>query len=464
MTLLKTKEFDQQFNRDLHFITINSRLPLWQKGSFKTKEWGDIVTDIDMTARVYFTPKLIDIVSNVLRKNRGGRSPFTFIHMAVGRYDGYDVPWTIDNNGGCDYEPQRTKVWFDTFKNSGLVPPYVMSYIQSKLFTDNMRISNLIDIENALNPYAEIVWTENDISKGFVQRGDKRYYLLNAMKTETPVLEYVYHYRGNEYVAIDVGLVDKKFTVPITDKMYRYYMDDWYKIMKTFRWKLPKSYKEAYFQTMNEITQLIALKYKIGLVEKLTKSNVLPPQQINALLDSTYVELDLLGINHKGIQLSVIANYLYEEVNKKLADSVQIYADKLVGSEQKKVFDRLSRGAQAQIPATQEQLATRRRTGIQCPFFATELDEYEQLTILAIHMDMDVELVVNCFSQVSIQLGKSVSQVIKDVVQPNDFSILVDGDEVILREHGQEKGRYSIRDKSKLQAYVLLKRKLITSV
>ena len=459
MTIIKTKEFDQQFQQDRHWIEINRNLPLWDKGSYKVKEWGDLVTDIDLQARVRYFPNLINIISNVLEKNRRKKSRFIFIHMAVGRYDGYDIPWTIDDNGGCDYDPERVKVWWNEFKNRSLVPDHIRRYIKSKLFDPEMRISNLIDVENALHPYAEIVWSEDDIRKGFIQRDGKRYDLLDVMKTETPVLEYVYHYRNNEYVAIDVGLVDNRFKVPIKNKIYLYYMEDWYRILKTFRWKLSENDKETYFQVMNGITNLIALKYQIGFIEKLAKGNVLPSQQIDSLLHNTYAELDKLGINHRGIELSEISKYLYENVNNILADSVKVYANKLENyDERKEILNRLSRGAQAHIPSTQEQLVLRRQNGFSCPFFATDLDEYEQLTDLAIRMDMDVELVINCFSRISIGLGKPVAQIIKDIVSPNQFSILIDKDKVVLKENGREKGRYPISLKTKLQAYVLLKR------
>jgi len=186
---------------------------------------------------------------------------------------------------------------------------------------------------------------------------------------------------------------------------------------------------------------------------------VLQSQQIDSLLDNTYAELDNLGINYRGIELSEISKYLYEKVNNILSDSVKVYANKIENyDERKEILNRLSRGAQARIPSTQEQLVLLRQNGFSCPFFATELDEYEQLTDLAIRMDMDIELVINCFLRISIGLGKTVAQIIKDIVNPNEFSILIDKDEVILRENGREKGRYSISLKTKLQAYVLLKR------
>ena len=456
--IIKTKDFDRQFHNDLHWITLNRNLPLQQKGSYKVKEFGDLITDIDLQALVYLNPKLIDIISGVLSKNRGGKSPFTFIHMSVGTYKGFELPWSIDDSGGCNYDPQLAREWFEQFKISALVPGHVLSYMENKLFSDDMRIRNLIDIENIIHPYAEIVWSEDDIRRGFVQRGSDRYYLLDEMKTETPVLEYVYHYRDAEYVAIDVGMVDKKFRVPPNGAMYRYYMDDWYKVMKTYRWKLAAADRPAYFQTMNGITKLIALKYQIGFIEKLSFFNVLPKHDMDALYDSTYAELDQMGVKYTGRKLSELVDVLYEQVNIVLRDSILFYANLLEPVEKEKILLRLARGAEARIPTTQKQLTDRRTVGVKCPFFPTDMDEYSFLTELALKLDMDVDRVVNCFSQVAIEMHKPVSQVIKDVIQPNNLSLVTTDTEVVLNEHGQVKARYPIADKGKLQAYILLKR------
>lgn len=457
MVLVKTKEFDIRFQQDKSWLEINRRIPLLEKGSYKVKEWGDIVTDIDLQAHVYFNSRLLDIIANVVSKNRRYNSPFIFMYMSVGKYDGYEVPWNIDESGDCDYNPEKVKVWWEEFKNTNLIPKDIKNYIFSKLFSDNMRISKLIDVENALHPYAEILWTENDIRKGFIDNNGKRYYLLHEMKTETPVLEYIYNYQNNEYVSIDVGLVDKKFAIPPIGKMYRYYTQDWYKIMKSFRWKIPTNKRTDYFKVMNEITILISLKHQLNLIQKLIKHKILSSQRINDFLNATYTELNKLSINYKGKQLNEIENYLYEEVNKKLENNVLVYANKIQDPERKKILNRLIRGAQAQIPVMQDQLLIRHRAGIQCPFFAVELNEYEKLTALAMRLDINVDLVVNCFSQIAIQLRKSVSQLTDEVIHDNGLSLLEIGGEVILRENGKERGKYMLSDKKKVQMYVLLK-------
>lgn len=460
MSIIKTKKFDQKLNNDISWITINKYQPLQISGSYKVKEWGDIITDIDYKARVYFTPKLLDIISNIIHKNKSKKSPFTILHMTAGKYDGYEVPWTIDETGGCDFDPTRAKEWFKLFKTKNLVTSNDLKYIEAKLFSDNMKIQNLIDIGYVLWKHYLIIWNLDDIHRGFVERKGKRYYLLEQMKTKIPVLRIIYHYQENKYVSIDLSLIDKKYKIPITMEMYRYYTNDWYKIMKSFRWKLPKEERVEYFKVMNSITKMIAIKYQLDFIELLKKYKGLTPIETDRLLVDLYEQIDscyVLGNDYRNLGLTVISTMLYEQVNKTLRDYVLFYANKLPSQHKNRILLYLKRGIESQIPVTYKEIKKRSAVGIKCPFFPTDMNEFEELIQLAIKLDMKTDLVVNCFSQVAVKLGKSVPSVIKDVIKTNNLSLFVGDKDIILRDNGKEIGKYPVEYKKKLQAYILLK-------
>ena len=471
--VIKTKEFDRQLSRDVSWITINRKLPLWQKGSYKIKEWGDTISDIDFQARVYLTPQLINIITGVIRKNSRPSSPFMFIHMSVGKYKEYEVPWTIDEHGGCDFDLKRAHDWLDWFIEQNLVPQSTISYITSKLYSESMKIRDLIDVENVLHPYAEIIWRLEDINRGFVERDGHRYYLLDQMKKETPVMEYIYRYKGDGYVAIDVGLVDKKYKTGPTEKMYRYYTDDWYKIMKSFRWKLNEDDKPGYFAAMRQVDDLISLKYTIGLIQKLEKHKLLPRNERVKMVLNVYKGLDKiineeykyddhirevireLG-NYNEISFPELGNFMYEKINHILKKYVLYYASKLKDGDRETALLYLHRGVESQIPTSQETIKSRSNVGVKCPFFSTSMDDLEKLMGLAVRMDLPHEKIIDCFSQVSTQLGLSVTDIIQEVVGDNNLSIVSGSDGVIFREHGIEKGVYLHDDKDALRAYILL--------
>lgn len=453
--IIKTREFDQQFNNDLHWITINRNMPLWQKGSYKVKEWNDIITDIDLQARVFYNEKLVDIVSNMLHKLRTRNGPFRFIHMAVGRFEGFDLPWIIDNTGGCQFNLQKAYKWFEWFSHQKLVPKKVIDYIKSKLYVNKLLLRNLIDIENAIHSYAEIVWTEEDIRRGFIDSRGVRYNLLDAMKTETPVLEFLYYY-NNDFVAIDVGLVDRGHVAPTSGNMYRYYTNDWYKILKAFRWKLQEQYRPEYYEAMTKITAMIAIRYKLELLPKLSKHSIFTKEQMAIAMRALAKEMDKQGISYKGKAPKVVAQDIYEYVNHSLRDKVTHFAKLLNPNEREKILLHLQRGAEAQIPVTVETMQKRHDINIQCPFFPADMDDFEYLTALAMRMDMDPEHLVECFSQIAILKKTSVRSVINEVVGSNPYSLLTIGNRVLLREQNQKKKSFDMNSKNILQAFVLL--------
>ena len=64
---------------------------------------------------------------------------------------------------------------------------------------------------------------------------------------------------------------------------------------------------------------------------------------------------------------------------------------------------------------------------------------------------------MNCFSEAAIKLGKQVHEIVNEIVKDNGLSVREEGDDIVLYHQSAVKGRYALGDKSKLQAYVLLK-------
>ena len=52
--IIKTQEFDKQFDKDIQLIKINKNTRLIKKGSYKRKSYGSYITDIDIAENVYF--------------------------------------------------------------------------------------------------------------------------------------------------------------------------------------------------------------------------------------------------------------------------------------------------------------------------------------------------------------------------------------------------------------------------
>jgi len=451
--IIKTIEFDEQFRKDTNRFLQFGKTEIWQKGSYKIKENGDTITDIDLQANVWYDDRLLKVISDVLNRTRN--SPFVFIRMAVGRYKGYELPWIIDNSGSCNFNPRKVKQWFDWFKPLNLVPQSVIEYIGKKLFAPQLVIKDLIDIENAIFPYAEIVWKENDIKNGYINRGKHTYKLLDEMKTETPVLEFAYNY-GSEYIAVDLGVVDRNHKVAPKDDMYKYYTQDWYKIMKNFRWKLQEQYKPEYFGAMRQIDAFITLKYQLELLEKIIKYKSLPDMKIKYFQEHVFTDLENIGENSR-LPIEQNIKILYEKINAILEKSVFYFSNFLESEDKNKILFYIERGINSTVPVSHNDIAKRYDKGNVCPFFSTNMVEFEILVDLAIRIDIEPEEIIKCFSDVSEKIGQPMNKVIKEVVGNNDYFLKTVDSEIILYQNFLEKGRYPLEKKHFLQTFVLVK-------
>lgn len=452
--LIKTPEFEATFlNHMYNWITINRKVPMQIKGSYTVKQYGEPISDIDLQALVYYNDNLPQIIYNIISKNIGNpNSPFFFIQLGVGRYKGFQLPWTIDNYGGCDYNPQKVKEWFSIFSSKNLVPSSIIEYIQEKLFGNTITIRNLIDIENTLLPYSEINWSPTDIKRGFLDKNNERYYLLDAFKTETPVLEYVYRY-NNQFIAIDVGLVDKRYRTGQTDAAYKHYTQNWYKILKSYRWKVKREYQAELLRRTGEVNNLIALSYEIELFSRIQLIPKFPYYFV--FKNHLMYDLKQMGFPPDKTYLEKTERQVQDQINDKLEKYVQEFVPMLDPKYKKSIVRQLERGEEAQNPVNQQQLIERYDVGIRCPFFPSDIEEYEALSNLAVRINLPIDLVVTCFSKISTETKTSLKELVQSLGQNNySLSILENG--VVLRENTQDLDIYPLNYLNGIRTFIMI--------
>lgn len=447
--LIKTQEFDNKFMNDLRWITINKNNPLRLKGSYKLKEWGEPLSDIDVQANVYFNAKLIDIIYIIITRPQ---SPFTFIQFGVGRYNGFQLPWTIDDYGGCEYNPENVKIWYQKFSTQNLVPEDVLSYIYEKLFSDRMMIRNLLDVENAILPYSEIKWSVNDIRRGFIIKDSVKYYLLDAMKTETPVLEFVYKY-NNQFIAIDFGLVDKNYVKHFQDNMYKYYTQNWYKILKGFRWKVYPEIQRELLKDVGNVAKLLSINSELDLLNRVQQIPYY--SDLSELITNVRNDLFSIGIDMNDLDFDQIESKLNSDINNLLENYVWDYMSVLQPQYKKDIMRQFARGAESQDIIDQNILRDRYESGVHCPFFPTDINDHNILYNLSIRMNIPTLECIECFSKVAIERKIKIEKVM-NIIGNNDLSILLFTDHIVLRDGTITVGNYPLSDLNKLRTIVLL--------
>ena len=117
----------------------------------------------------------------------------------------------------------------------------------------------MIDVQEILDRYNTIKWFLPDIKKGVKNIKGTTYVLLDELKKEVgPILNSIYT------VSVDIGLVDKRYRQPIWSRMYKYYTENWYKILKSYKKLISKDYESEYKQVIAQASILNSLmKYKV---------------------------------------------------------------------------------------------------------------------------------------------------------------------------------------------------------
>ena len=313
---------------------------------------------------------------------------------------------------------------------------------------------DLIYIENMLHSYAEIVWRREDIARGYIIYRKTKYYLLDVMKTETPVLEYIYHYKDSEFCLIDVGMVDYKYKKGDLQTMYKYYNKDWYKILKSYRWKLQEQYKEEYFAIMKNIEVKIAVEYQIELLQKSEKYNLLSPRYIQNIKNEINKQLLAMDL-WSGMDYSDLQRELKSQINDYLSKYIDHFKTKLLPKHQVEAEILFNRGLDANIPVDLVTLQARSNKGVKCPFFSMDIEEYKYLTQLANRIFMNPKKLTDCISKVADNTQKTVKN-ITSVMGRNPLYLVKKDNILILKNDTKILGTYLQGDLEKLQAYILL--------
>jgi hypothetical protein len=402
--IIKTSDFDSKLMNDLKQLIIDKNSRFIIKGSYKIKEFGSYITDIDVQTNVIFNQDLFPKIISKIEKAKS----FIFIQMSLGFKKEFALPWEIDNNGGCDYDPEKVKIWYEKFKKMNLVPETMYKYIESKLFSDTISIKYLIDIENELHKYSELVWNKDDIKRGYVYFLDTKYSLLDLLKFEQPVLEFLYKYE-NDFCLIDLALNDVGYTYDFSHDMYKFYTQDWYKIMKLFRWKIRKEYQREYREIMKQIDLLMAIYNKIILIEKVYKYRLLPRK------DFFYIENDVRSYL---IKMNVVFDnntkqMLISSVNKYLEEYIDYFKNKLNADIIDKFNLQYQRGLESQVLIKKDIITKRVKNNIKCPFFSTDIEEYKKIVEITNRLSLDLEHTIDCFVKISEETRKPIKYLLE---------------------------------------------------
>jgi hypothetical protein len=400
--IVKTREFDETFTRDLSSLVRNYKI----KGSYVVKQYGEPISDIDIDIPVRFDPAFPNFLQQIVKKAENGN--FHFLYLNCGIRKEFGVPWTIDGKGSCDFSLETTQEWFNNFKNAKLVPVEVLKNIKNK-FSQKLKLSDLIDIENILAKHNKIAWSVADVQTGYKVINGIRYDFAEVIKIKYPLLKFIYQYQ-NSFCAIDLALTDVNYNTAHGQIIYNYYTENWYTIMKIFRWKIKPEYRQEYLKIMTQITFAMAVKNEVELYDKAKRFY---PEIAEKIYPSLVNDLKKINLEYSENTIEVIEN----KTNKILGKYIEYFNSKIQDKEKDDFLLFYKRGMEAQIPVSFQEIRERKNRGLKCPFFSTNIEDFNWLLDLSQRIDMNFEKILKCFLDTSEKFNISVRDVIEKMSQ-----------------------------------------------
>ena len=158
-------------NRDNFKNTSNKSksLPVFNfVGSFATKDFGKILSDIDLNQKPNLKSpgvliRIKDIIDKTNPSTKSANMPFSFIRFYLGTIKGYEPPWIYDKFGNCEFNLSGIPVWLEKIKL--IVPDEILL----SRFNATRRLHPLTNnkINDIMKKYTSITWINEDIQIGY---------------------------------------------------------------------------------------------------------------------------------------------------------------------------------------------------------------------------------------------------------------------------------------------------------
>ena len=459
-------EFKESYNHSLGELKIGEVLPKL-KGSFSRKDDGEIISDIDNNSRMEFNPDVpreIYAMLNSLDTNPA--SKFHFLYLGCGWYQGFQIPWTIDTDGGCDFDLQKADEWLENLHSQRMISQSLYEKIHSILNAETLRIRDLIEIRGLVKDVAEIKWRKEWIEQGYVDHEEPsgevvRYDLLDLMKTNNAILEFAFHYQGPYYVSVTTSVYEKSISAFKT--MWEYYSQDYYKMLKGIKWDIyPDRLARDFKSAMESCAPYVSVSYQIQLLKDMRRFTDL---NVTAMWRDV-IRPSLHMLTNKDMppdppsdnKLSKYENWLKKMTNhitEKCYPSSQYtrYIQKNKVDRRIAIEKSLVRMNSAAKGTTREELIRRRNSGNDCPFFGMHVQDLNTLADLAKRSRIPLDTLVKCYDSESARLGVSVRELIRETIVPSGIHLQIPQGKTIVIFHGppdekKEAGRLRYTDEN----------------
>jgi hypothetical protein len=377
--MLKTKTFEQSLNKNENELKLYENKEIKLLGSYKNNK--HFISDIDYTLVVYFDKELIKRLYNMISKLKN----FYFIYLGTESIKELEVPWNINfqykepyDKYICNFNLEKAIEWVKNIqKVKNKIPEDKYKKIYNIINQDTLILADLIKIQEILEPYSTIKWYLDDIKKGKKIINNVEYDLLEELKNikSSNVLNMIYTGNENKLVNVDVGLVDYKYKKPIYHRLYKFYMEDLYKILKGYKKLINKEYNGEYREVMIKFELINSLLGQVKLLNQLKEYNIF---QTNWPTIEKNIKFYLDKKRYlQGTEKTT--QDIEETLEKRLNEGSKLYIDyflnKLTNHGKIQMINTLRLLIVSQKKIDNKTLIDRNNKNIECPFFNNEIDE-----------------------------------------------------------------------------------------
>ena len=450
MIITKTEQFNRRFLYDLAELVIFKReyldeISRWERegrlldigygrqpsrkvkflGSYFEKKVGSMVTDIDVNVLVeqhdLKNPKFYLRLNSVLATL--DRTPFRFVSFTCGYVKGLSPPWSITEQGQCQFSITKVEHWLRSVKSEY---PAIYNLVKPYLDKPTISMVDVIKADQAIEPVISLTWTKQEIINGYKDYNGTRYNFMDTLYTYTGyrIMNLLYNYRGDYCMVEFLFIVKTDRGRPTTDSA-SYYIDNVYKKIKYLKRYLRPDMISAFTEERKqEVGKLSALSTFIQLLTTLKTNQMVAPSKLKEMENYArqYAsEHNINTIDYAELQILI---------EKRVSPLYRKYREFIKPEARLELFTFDILAVQANEQVSRQVLLERERSGTSCPLFPMSVKQIEWLYRKAEDVLIDPYRLYRCIADAANESVYSLSVVVDRVFTDKPYKIRKEDGEV----------------------------------
>ena len=451
--VIKTEAFNKQFMTDLtthmYFNHKDRRNPKIL-GSYLTKAYGEVITDIDVRVYVHDMPfaQMNYIFKSILRKPM-----FLFSYLWLGNTTDIKVPWSDYDVFKCEFDLVNLKSWYDDLTSKNIINSEDLHYIKDALFTGSISPLGVANVADLIEKYTNLYWLPLDIINGYKDVRGIRYNFETIFLNTVCVIRFFYIYM-NEFVPVDFAIRNDNHSFIRLMETSKYFKGTrWHKMIKLFKHDLDPAFLASYYEINKHLERHIALSYLIAHYKMASKYGGYIPQNIMQNI-TTYISMKANELRIGVDNINDIDDAVNKHITEICKEAVPFFIEH---SAQRKLehFILYSKTLDCSIAVLNHDIERRKISGSDCPLFALQTEDYKKVYDICNRFKLSYQTFNRCLTEMEPRLQQSVKNILSSLFD-NNLSIRDANGKLLLMDGEIIKGEFDVKHLKDLQLFGLL--------